>query len=175
MQDITVRLASENDLQAIADITNHYIRTSTCTMKEREETLDAMRERFHGRDARYPLFVAEANGEVVGWGDLTPHSERTAYRFTVHDALYVRDDMRGQGVGTALLTVLVSAARELGHHSIVAVIASSQPPSIALHHKFGFKDVAHLQQVGFKFGQWVDVVNLQLLLGRNDHDPDGRI
>jgi len=163
MRDIIVRPAAWDDLQAIVDITNHYIRTSTCTMKEREEDLDAARERFPLRGERYPLLVAEIGKEVVGWGDLTAHSERTAYRFTVHDAVYVRDDMRRQGIGTVILNALISAAKGLGYHSMIAVIAAPQTPSIGLHHKLGFRDVAHLEQVGFKFEQWVDVMNLQLM------------
>lgn len=164
MSDIVVRRATESDLQAIADITNHYIRTSPCTMKEWEERVDDLRERYRAAGGRYPLFVAEVDGEVLGWGDLTAHSERSAYRYTVHDAVYVRDDKREQGIGTALLTVLISTARELGYHSMIAVITASQTPSVELHHKFGFKDAGRLQQVGLKFGQWMDVIYLQLLL-----------
>jgi phosphinothricin acetyltransferase len=108
--------------------------------------------------------VAVRGNEVVGWGALTPHSERSAYRFTVHDAVYVREDLRGEGIGSAILTSLTATARELGYHSMVAVIGAAQTASLGLHHKFGFKNAGYLKEVGFKFGQWVDVVDLQLRL-----------
>lgn len=164
MAEPTVRLARDDDLAAVVDITNHYIRTSLCIMKERDETADEKRRWLHANGEPYPTIVAVRDGEVVGWGALSPHSDRTAYRYTVHDAVYVREDLRGQGIGTALLERLIELARERGYHSLIAVIGAAQPASLTLHRKHGFKDVAYLEQVGLKFGQWVDVVELQLML-----------
>lgn len=164
MPDITVRSASMEDLEAVVEITNHYIRHSLCIMKERDERVEERRDWLLNHGDRYPLMVAVRGDEVVGWGSLTPHSERSAYRFTVHDSVYVREDLRGQGVGSAILMSLIATARGLGYHSVVAVIGAAQPASLALHHKFGFQDAGHLKEAGFKFGQWVDVVDLQLRL-----------
>lgn len=78
--------------------------------------------------------------------------------------VYVREDCKGRGIGSTLLNKSIATAKNLGYRSIIAVIASDQPSSITLHHKYGFKMVAHLHQVGFKLGQWIDVVYLQLLV-----------
>jgi phosphinothricin acetyltransferase len=164
MSALMVRPALPEDVDAVVAITNHYIRHSLCIMKEQDKDVEERSEWLERYGDRYPLVVALSDWEVVGWGALTPHSERTAYRYTVHDAVYVREDRRGQGIGTTILRDLVSKAKELGYHSVIAVIGASQPASLALHRKFGFKDVAYLEQVGFKFGQWVDVVHLQLML-----------
>jgi len=162
--NLAVRPARPADLATVVAITNHYIRSSLCIMKEREETVEERQDWLRRHGDRYPLLVAERDGEVVGWGSLTPHSDRTAYRYTVHDAVYVREDLRGQGIGDAILGTLVDRAKELGNHSVIAVIGSEQSASLALHRKHGFKDVGYLEQVGYKFGQWVDVVELQRLL-----------
>jgi L-amino acid N-acyltransferase len=160
MAEITVRKAREDDLGAVVDITNHCIRTSACTLKGREELPEALVESFRLRGEGYPLLVAERGNEVVGWEDLTPHSERSAYRFTVHDAVSVRYDLRGQEIGTAIL----ASARELGYRSVVAVITASQTPSLDPHRGLGFIDAGRLRQAGFKLGRWEDVVTLQLML-----------
>lgn len=164
MSDIILRLATQQDVQAMVDITNHYIQSSTCIMKEKDETDEERSSMLSGNGNGYPTFVAILSGEIVGWGGLAPHSERSVYRFTVNDAIYVRKDMTGHGIGSAILEKLIVVAKELGYHSMIAVIASDQERSILLHNKFGFTKVAHLYQVGFKFGRWTDVVQMQLML-----------
>jgi phosphinothricin acetyltransferase len=59
---------------------------------------------------------------------------------------------------------LIRLARQLGHHTIIAGIDSDQPASIALHARFGFTHVGHMKQLGQKFGRWLDVVYMQLML-----------
>jgi L-amino acid N-acyltransferase len=164
MFHIFIRPAMVKDMAAIADITNHYIRTSTCTMKECAETAEERRQWFLDHDARYPTVVATVGGEVVGWAAITPFSDRSAYRLTVYDSVYVRHDLRGHGVGEAMLKALIAQARKLGYHSVVAVIGAEQDASLGLHHKLGFEDVAYYKQAGFKFDRWIDVRHLQLML-----------
>src|SRR5207244_2499209 len=71
----------------------------------------------------HPVFVAEQNsGRVIGWSSLTAFRQRSAYRFTLEDSIYVAADERGAGVGRTLLPPLIQAARELSAHSIIAAI-----------------------------------------------------
>jgi phosphinothricin acetyltransferase len=110
------------------------------------------------------VIVTEINGLVVGWGSLAPYHERSAYRNTVENSVYVHHKYYRRGIGAALLGDLVGRARALGHHAIIAGIDGEQPASVALHVRFGFQKVGHLKQVGFKFGRWLDVIYMQLIL-----------
>jgi L-amino acid N-acyltransferase YncA len=153
----TVREAKLSDMEAINMIYNHYVPISDCTM-ETEPTSLAVRQLWfyeHGTDL--PILVAELDCQVVGWSSLSKHRLRSAYRYTVEDAVYVREDMRGRGVGGSLLDELIVQAGWKGYHSIIAVINANQNASLNLHRKKGFIEVAHLHEAGFKLGRWVDI------------------
>ena len=63
-----------------------------------------------------------------------------------------------------LLRHLIVRARVVGHHAIIAGIDGGQEASVGLHARFGFEKVGQLKQVGFKFGRWLDVVYMELML-----------
>lgn len=165
---IVVRPAETGDLATINDIYNHYVHTSTCTYQEEPEPIDTRRAWFDRHPPeRYPVLVACAaspGGEIVGWGALSPYRERSAYRFSVENSVYVRPDWQRRGVGSALLRDLVVRAKGIGFRTILAGIDAEQTASVALHAKQGFVQTAHLRQVGFKFGRWLDVYYMQLIL-----------
>jgi phosphinothricin acetyltransferase len=164
MLDVIIRLARESDLLAINDIYNWYVPRSTCTYQEVDETMEDRRAWFDQHGARYPITVAERNGEILGWGALSDYRGRSAYRFTCENSVYVRHDLHGQGIGSALLADLIERARSIGFHSIIAGIDGEQAGSIELHARFGFADCGRQRQVGFKFERWLDVVFMQLML-----------
>ena len=159
-----IRLATRADLTAINAIYNHYVLHSSATYQE-EPITEAEREVwFAGHGPLHPVTVAEENGEVVGWASLSPFHARSAYRRTVENSVYVSHDHQRHGIGSALLADSIERARSLGHHTIIAGIDSAQTGSIALHLKFGFEQTAHLKEVGFKLGRWLDVLYLQKML-----------
>jgi phosphinothricin acetyltransferase len=160
----TIRLATDADLTKIDEIYNHYVLTSTCTYQTEPNTPDERRQWLAGRGPLHPATVAELDGQIVGWASLSPFRARAAYDRTVENALYVRPDLQRRGIGKALLEDLIERARAVNHHCIIAVIDAEQDGSIKLHERHGFVEVARLRQVGFKFGQWLDVLFLQLLL-----------
>jgi phosphinothricin acetyltransferase len=162
-----IRAAAPADLSAINAIYNHYVPRSTCTWAHVPRTDDDAVQWLaaHEPPAPYPATVAvDGAGAVIGWASLSPFRPREGYRHTVEDTVYVRDDHHGRGVGGALLDDLVARARALGHHAIVAAISADQAPSIRLHQRAGFTQVALLPQVGHKFDRWLDLAMLQLLL-----------
>jgi phosphinothricin acetyltransferase len=164
---VVIRLAVAADLQAINDIYNHYVEHSTCTYQEQPETFAAREAWLLKHGPEHPATVAvDADGTVIGWGSLSAFHARSAYRFTVENSVYLRHDMRGRGIGALLLADLIERARTIGHHTIIAGIDAAQPASIALHKRFGFEQVAHLREVGFKYGQWLDVIYMELLLSQ---------
>jgi len=157
-----IRLATEADLPAINEIYNHYVYTSTCTYQETPEPLDARLAWFEHHDARHPVTVAILAGQIVGWGALSEFRDRSAYRFTVEDSVYIRHDMHRRGIGAAILADLIERARTIGFKTIIAGADGEQTASIAIHRKFGFEQVAHFRNVGYKFDRWLDVIFLQM-------------
>ncbi len=159
-----IREAGVEDLGPINEIYNYYVLHSTCTFQTEPELAESRAEWFMAHGERYPVLVAVLDGEIVGWGSLSRYHPRSSAWHTVGDSVYLRHDMRGKGIGKLLLSNLIARGKALGYHSIVAGIAADQPASLALHEKFGFREVAHLHEIGYKMGVWVDVKLLQLML-----------
>jgi L-amino acid N-acyltransferase YncA len=159
-----IRLATHADLAAINDIYNYYVLHFTCTYQEVPSSLDDRRRWFDAHGPSHPIIVAEIDGRVGGFGSLSPFRERSAFRFTVENALYVAHDLMGRGIGGAMLADLIGRGGQLGHRAIVAVIDAEQAGSIRIHERHGFVRCAHFKEVGFKFGRWLDVICLELLL-----------
>lgn len=160
--ELTVRSAVPADAGAISAIYNHYVRTSTSTFEEEEETLaDRLAWLERHRGAHAALVAEDPDGGILGWASLSPFHARSAYRFTVEDSVYLRDDCRGRGLGKMLLCRLMDAARAGGFRNVIACICAEQVASIALHRRAGFREVARMTQVGVKFGRWLDIVYLQ--------------
>ena len=162
--NITIRLATAEDLGAINAIYNYYVAHSTCIWTTQPCSEAERKTWYQEHGPSMPVLVAEHNGRVVGWGALG--SFRAAYTAagTLEDSIYVHHDFHRQRIGSQLLQALIEEARRLGLRSLLANISADQTPSIRLHEKFGFQKVAHLRDVGQKLDQRFDAIYLQLLL-----------
>ncbi len=164
MEPITIRFATEADAAAIAQIYNYEVENETSTFDLVPRSLDDQREWQAARSGAFAVIVAEIDGQVVGFGALSPYKERAAYRSSVEDSVYVRRDMGRRGIGQALLRHLLATAKDGGFHTVLARIATDNEASIALHQAMGFDVVGIEKQVGRKFNRWLDVMLLQLML-----------
>ena len=159
-----VRLATLDDAEPIRQIYNLEVTTSTATFDLVPRSLEDQRAWLAERSGARAVLVAEADGEVCGFGSLSPWRDRPAYATTVEDSVYVHRDQQGQGVGRRLLTELVSTATAHGFHACMARIVGGHEASIALHQRCGFEVVGTEREVGRKFGRWLDVVLMERLL-----------
>ncbi|MDQ3146961.1 MAG: N-acetyltransferase family protein [Actinomycetota bacterium] len=159
-----VRPAQVEHAEAIRAIYNLEVTTSTMTFDLVPRSLAEQRAWLVERTGARAAVVAVEGEEVLGFGALSPYRDRPAYSTTVEDSVYVRRDQRGQGVGRALLTELVTVARESGFHGMVARIVDGHQASLALHASLGFDVVGTELEVGRKFNRWLDVVVMQRLL-----------
>ena len=163
---ITIRPATVADLPGILEIYNDAVLHTTATYDYEPRTLEQRRQWFedHQRD-NYAVFVAvDETGRIVGWSALNPYHARPGYRFTSEDSVYIAADRRGQGIAKQLLEPLIEAARARGLHVIIAAIDATNEASIRLHTRFGFEQVGHFKQVGFKFGRWLDVNYMEKII-----------
>jgi phosphinothricin acetyltransferase len=160
-----VRPCIERDLPAVQAIYAQYVATSLATFEEEPPSIAEIERRWRAViDAGLPFVVAEEEGAqgVVGFAYAAPYRERSGYRYTVEDSVYVAAELTRRGAGRALLSHVVEACRELGLREIVAVIGDSDNrASIGLHEALGFRPAGTLWRVGRKFGRWVDVVFMQ--------------
>lgn len=165
-----VRDAAPGDIAAIQSIYAHHVLHGLATFEEVPPSVDEMRRRYaHISGAGLPYLVAELDGAPAGYAYCALYRTRSAYRFTLEDSVYVRHDLLGRGLGSALLAELVRRAEALGYRQLVAVIGdSAHLASIALHARHGFLPVGTLRSSGFKFGRWVDSVLMQRPLGEGD-------
>ncbi len=160
-----LRLATAADLPAINDIYNYYVHRSTCTYQLEPEPLEGRRAWFAAHPPeKYPVTVAELDGRVIGWGSLSKFRDRAAYDGTVEASVYIHHDHHRRGLGRGLLLDLIERARAAGFHTLVGGCSADQIASLRLQESLGFTRVAHFKQVGYKFGQWLDVIFLQLML-----------
>jgi phosphinothricin acetyltransferase len=159
-----VRPAEADDLQTILDIYNEQVHNSTATFDIEPRSMEAQLAWVKQFEYPYVLLVAEDGGDVVGWGCLHPLGVKPGYRFSTEDSVYVRADVRGSGVGKALLIALIAAGAANGFHTIVARIAGDNPASVQLHESLGFEHVGREREVGRKFERWLDVVVMQRML-----------
>lgn len=161
---VEIRTARLEDAEAIRTIYNAEVVGSTVTFDLVERTATEQDDWMAQHSGVYALVVAEEGGEIIGFASVSPYRPRPAYSTTVEDSIYVSRAHRGQGIGRALLTELVARARMHGFHSMIARIVGDHDASIALHRSCGFELVGTEREVGRKFGRWLDVDLMQLLL-----------
>ncbi|MCA9138882.1 MAG: N-acetyltransferase [Planctomycetales bacterium] len=166
--DTSLRLANESDVDAISEIYNHYVLSSTCTFHLDPETRDDRLAWFRAHDDRHPVTVYCDDGTVVAWASLTQWHPRPAYSGTAEISVYIDHRWHRRGIGRKLVMDLIQRAKALGFHVLIGGVCTEQQASMALHHSLGFVEVARFTEVGRKFDRWLDVAYFQLTLGKDD-------
>ena len=166
------RLATLDDAEAIRTIYNREVLGSTVTFDMVPRTLEDQLAWMDEHSGAHPAVVAvDDRDRVRGFGSLSPYRPRPAYRTSVEDSVYIDSEARGQGVGRGLLTELVALAGAHGFHTVLARIVKGHDASIGLHQACGFQLVGVEREVGRKFGRWLDVVLMQLLIDAGEASP----
>ena len=170
MSEISIRLATAADAEAIRDIYNYEVEHTVATFDLVSRSLSEQQQWLTSRSGAFAAIVATANDNanaddtVVGFGSLSPYKERAAYRTSVEDSVYVHRDFQGRGIGKTIVNELLNVARVSGFHAVFGRITASSEGSRALHTSCGFQLVGIEREVGRKFNRWLDVAVMQILL-----------
>jgi phosphinothricin acetyltransferase len=161
-----LRPATLDDVPALLDIHNDAVRRLAAIWTDKQETLAERQAWFTGRTgAGLPVIVAvDDAGTILGYGSYGPFRAKEGYRLTMEHSVYVTEAAQGRGVGKALMQRLITKAKASGVHVLVGAIDAENATSIALHERLGFETTGRLPQVGFKFGRWLDLVFMTLIL-----------
>lgn len=162
---VTVRPATREDVPAILDIYNHAVIHTTATYDLEPVSLASRLAWFDEKaQSGWPVWVAEKAEEVLGWATYGPFRAKAGYNLTAEHSVYVRDGVRGQGVGRRLMLPLIEDARQRGLHVLIGGVDADNAGSIAFHEALGFDQGVRLREVGRKFDRWLDVQFMQLFL-----------
>lgn len=168
---INVRRPYSKDFPAMLEISNWATCHTTANFRIEAETLEHWAQLSQGKPESYPWFVAERDGQVVGFTMASQFKDRCGFAPTAEVSVYVHPDHVGSGIGSALYQKLIPTLTAQGFQSLVAVITAPNAGSERLHEQFGFRRVGVLSRVGWKFGQWHDVAYWQLLLRTDEAAP----
>jgi L-amino acid N-acyltransferase len=162
---ILVRPAVEHDLADILRIYNHAIEHTTAVFEYRPHSMEMRREWFRAKQAAgLPVLVAVDGDAVVGFASYGPFRAWPAYKYSVELSVYVDPQARRRGIGRQLVQGILDHARARDLHVVMAGITSDNAVSLRLHERLGFVEVAHIREVGYKFGRWLDLKLLQIVL-----------
>ena len=162
---IRIRTATEDDLPRLLEIYNDIIKNTTAVYDYEPHTIEMRKQWWETKQSQgFPVFVAEEEGHISGFSSIGPFRAWAAYKFSVENSVYVASDARGKGIGKLLIPPLLDASKKLGMHTVIASIDATNEASIKLHKRFGFEEVAHFKQVGWKFERWLDLKFLQLMI-----------
>ncbi len=169
--DVTIRLASLDDLPGVARIYDREVAGSVATFDLYPPAMDYWQEKLAGNHEGDHLLVAEADSVVVGFAYSWSYRPRPAYRRTRETSIYLDPAVRGRGVARELYPALLERMTDSGVHTAVALVALPNPSSEALHRSLGFENVGTMREVGWKLGRWVDVAWFQKMLSPTTPDP----
>lgn len=162
---LIIRAATDEDLPVITDIFNEAILNSDAIWTEHVVDIANRKSWLQDRQkSGFPVLVAEVDGVTCGYASYGSFRQFPGYVHSSELSIYIDKDARGKGIGKALLSALIEEAQNNNVHVLIAGIEAENKASIALHEKFGFKVTGHMPQVGIKFGKWLDLVLMQLIL-----------
>jgi phosphinothricin acetyltransferase len=175
MSTAKIRPATEADLPAITAIYVHAVRFGTATFEIDPPDLAEMTRRFQTLDdGQFPYLAAELDGAVIGYAYAGPYRPRPAYRFSVENSVYFDPKAQGRGIGKLIMQELIMRCEQRGFRQMVAVIGdSANVASIGVHRATGFRMIGTCENVGFKFGRWLDTVMMQRDLGEGARTVPG--
>jgi phosphinothricin acetyltransferase len=163
--DVVVRNATQADISAIARIYAQGVEDRIATLESEtksEEEIAAWL--FADSTGRYPVVVAAADGEVIGWAAVRPYSHRCAYQGVGDLSIYVAREARGKGVGGLLMAALEARAADCDIHKIVLFALAENHAGRALYDKCGFREVGVFREHGILDGRLRDVIAMEKVL-----------
>jgi len=168
----SIRAAERRDIPRILAISNWAAMNTAANFAVEPETLESWQAEWEHGHRMFPWLVAvEQAGAVAAFAKAGPWKGRCAYNWTAETSIYVDHTFHGQGIGTAIYQPLIETMRAQGYRTLLAGITVPNPASIRLHEHFGFRRVALLERVGWKFGRWHDVGYWELHLQEADAPP----
>jgi L-amino acid N-acyltransferase YncA len=155
--DFVIDKMKKEDWNEVAAIYREGISTGNSTLETDAPEWEEWNERYMS-DCR---LVARTGNDVVGWIALIPASRKPIYRGVAEISLYVKESLRGQGIGKALLRAVIEESEKIGMWTLQGMILPENRQSIALCKGCGFREVGYREHIGQREGIWRDVILME--------------
>lgn len=161
---IRLRIAVPGDAAALLEIYAPYVENTYISFEYEVPTPEEFRARMERTLEHYPYLTAVEGDELLGYAYASPFKTRAAYGWSAETTIYLREDARGRGIGSALYQALEQYLYRQHVCNLCACIAHPHPESERFHKKSGYRTVAHFHRSGYKNGQWIDMIWMEKTL-----------
>lgn len=164
---IIIRNVKKNDFNEVLKIYNYYILNSLANFEDKKLTPIKFYKMINNiLLKKLPFLVSEIDGNIVGLAYLSEYRNKSGYKYTYEDSIYVHPNYTGIGIGNNLLKKLIKISKKNKNiKNLIAIIGDSKNiSSINIHKKHGFKYIGILKKIGFKNYKWVDSVIMHKIL-----------
>ena len=155
--NVIVREVNINDAGALSDIYKYYVDNFSYSFEYSAPSAEEFAKRIADISEKFPYFVCEDNGEIVGFAYANKFKERKAYQWVCETSIYIKNGCIQKGVGKLLYEKLLTALKQQGFVKSYAILGCPNEGSEIFHQKMGFSFVATLPNIGYKHGSWHDI------------------
>lgn len=155
---ITIRKATTQDAQEIADIYQYYVLNTAITFETEVPSVVEIASRIKNTLLKYPYYVAIDNNKIVGYAYAGTYKGRAAYDWGCELSIYTALDVQSKGIGSKLYQQLINTLKQMNIKVVYACIAIPNEQSVGFHQRNGFKQVALFEKCGYKFDKWQDMI-----------------
>ncbi|MBN4081600.1 N-acetyltransferase [bacterium AH-315-C07] len=167
-----IRLATREDGEAVLNIYQPYVENTHISFEQEVPSLDKFKNRIEATLSKFPWLVFEENGSIIGYAYACEHRSRVSYRWNAEVSVYLNSSFQGKGIATKLYSKLIELLKNQGYCNVLAGIVLPNDRSVQFHKKLGFTKVGIYINVGFKNGEWHDVLWMQMQVSSsNDPNP----
>ncbi len=174
MKNVSLRYACAEDAEPLLEIYSYYVSNTAISYEYDVPSVEEFRRRIVTTLEKYPYFVLEENGVVVGYSYAGPFKVREAYRYSVETTIYLKHGFQKKGYGRILLTALETELSERGFTNANACIAFTETDdeylnknSMAFHSAMGYTLVGRFHKCAYKFGRWYDMIWMEKFIGEH--------
>lgn len=160
-----IRPVELRDARSVWEIYTPFIRDTAVTFDIEVPPVEEFARRIRTHSAEHPWLVAVIDDQVVGYANATEHRKKQAYCTTKEVSIYLRDSVRGMGIGKTLYASLLIELKKQGVRNLLAGITVPNEASVKFHESLGFELVGTYRNVGYKLGEWRDVSWYEMWLG----------
>jgi len=169
--NVSIEITTPDLAEKLLGIYAPYVVDTAITFEYEVPTIEAFRQRICRTLERYPYLVAFMGDEPVGYAYAGPFKSRAAYDWAVETSVYVRQDLKGQGIGKSLYQTLEAYLVRQGVENVNACITYPNPASVAFHEALGYRQTALFSKCGYKLGRWHDMIWMEKHLGNHEVPP----